>query len=167
MDLEHNENEELEVTPAEPEAAPEAEPETAPVPEAEPEEKPEEKPAEKKPGMSKGAKIAIFLAALALVAAIAACVLLITGRKDHPAGTEAQQTEATEATDGTTETVADKTLEAGEEVTTTYGKAANLIDADNFGKNAVTDNAAYTTGTAEAGDVQMRTVVARDATATA
>ena len=39
MDLEHNENEELEVTPAEPEAAPEAEPETAPVPEAEPEEK--------------------------------------------------------------------------------------------------------------------------------
>ena len=32
MDLEHNENEELEVTPAEPEAAPEAEPETAPVP---------------------------------------------------------------------------------------------------------------------------------------
>lgn len=27
MDLEHNENEELEVTPAEPEAAPEAEPE--------------------------------------------------------------------------------------------------------------------------------------------
>ena len=36
MDLEHNENEELEVTPAEPEAAPEAEPETAPVPEAEP-----------------------------------------------------------------------------------------------------------------------------------
>ena len=74
MDLEHNENEELEVTPAEPEAAPEAEPETAPVPEAEPE--------EKKPGMSKGAKIAIFLAALALVAAIAACVLLITGRKD-------------------------------------------------------------------------------------
>ena len=160
MDLEHNENEELEVTPAEPEAAPEAEPETAPVPEAEP----EEKPAEKKPGMSKGAKIAIFLAALALVAAIAACVLLITGRKDHPAGTEAQQTEATEATDGTTETVADKTLEAGEEVTTTYGKAANLIDADNFGKNAVTDNAAYTTGTAEAGDVQMRTVVARDAT---
>lgn len=61
MDLEHNENEELEVTPAEPEAAPEAEPETAPVPEAEPEEKPEEKPAEKKPGMSKGAKIAIFL----------------------------------------------------------------------------------------------------------
>lgn len=72
MDLEHNENEELEVTPAEPEAAPEAEPETAPVPEAEPEEKPEEKPAEKKPGMSKGAKIAIFLAALALVAAIAA-----------------------------------------------------------------------------------------------
>ena len=164
MDLEHNENEELEVTPAEPEAAPEAEPETAPVPEAEPEEKPEEKPAEKKPGMSKGAKIAIFLAALALVAAIAACVLLITGRKDHPAGTEAPQTEATEATDGTTETVADKTLEAGEEVTTTYGKAANLIDADNFGKNAVTDNAAYTTGTAEAGDVQMRTVVARDAT---
>lgn len=98
------------------------------------------------------------------MAAIAACVLLITGRKDHPAGTEAQQTEATEATDGTTETVADKTLEAGEEVTTTYGKAANLIDADNFGKNAVTDNAAYTTGTAEAGDVQMRTVVARDAT---
>ena len=160
MDLEHNENEELEVTPAEPEAAPEAEPETAPVPEAEPEEKPEEK----KPGMSKGAKIAIFLAALALVAAIAACVLLITGRKDHPAGTEAPQTEATEATDGTTETVADKTLEAGEEVTTTYGKAANLIDADNFGKNAVTDNAAYTTSTAEAGDVQMRTVVARDAT---
>lgn len=68
MDLEHNENEELEVTPAEPEAAPEAEPETAPVPEAEPEEKPEEK----KPGMSKGTKIAIFLAALALVAAIAA-----------------------------------------------------------------------------------------------
>lgn len=68
MDLEHNENEELEVTPAEPEAAPEAEPETAPVPEAEPE---ENKPAEKKPGMSKGAKIAIFLAALALVAAIA------------------------------------------------------------------------------------------------
>ena len=59
MDLEHNENEELKVTPAEPEAAPEAEPETAPVPEAEP----EEKPAEKKPGMSKGAKIAIFLAA--------------------------------------------------------------------------------------------------------
>lgn len=58
MDLEHNENEELEVTPAEPEAAPEAEPETAPVPEAEPE---ENKPAEKKPGMSKGAKIAIFL----------------------------------------------------------------------------------------------------------
>lgn len=164
MDLEHNENEELEVTPAEPEAAPEAEPETAPVPEAEPEEKPEEKPAEKKPGMSKGAKIAIFLAALALAAAIAACVLLITGRKDHPAETEAPQTEATEATDGTTETVADKTLEAGEEVTTTYGKAANLIDADNFGKNAVTDNAAYTTGTAEAGDVQMRTVVARDAT---
>ena len=164
MDLEHNENEELEVTPAEPEAAPEAEPETAPVPEAEPEEKPEEKSAEKKPGMSKGAKIAIFLAALALVAAIAACVLLITGRKDHPAGTEAQQTEATEATDGTTETVADKTLEAGEEVTTTYGKAANLIDADNFGKNAVTDNAAYTTSTAEAGDVQMRTAVARDAT---
>ena len=161
MDLEHNENEELKVTPAEPEAAPEAEPETAPVPEAEPE---ENKPAEKKPGMSKGAKIAIFLAALALVAAIAACVLLITGRKDHPAGTEAPQTEATEATDGTTETVADKTLEAGEEVTTTYGKAANLIDADNFGKNAVTDNAAYTTGTAEAGDVQMRTVVARDAT---
>lgn len=160
MDLEHNENEELEVTPAEPEAAPEAEPETAPVPEAEPEEKPEEK----KPGMSKGAKIAIFLAALALVAAIAACVLLITGRKDHPAGTEAPQTEATEATDGTTETVADKTLEAGEEVTTTYGKAANLIDADNFGKNAVTDNAAYTTSTAEVGDVQMRTVVARDAT---
>ena len=49
MDLEHNENEELEVTPAEPEAAPEAEPETAPVPEAEPEEKPEEKPAEKMP----------------------------------------------------------------------------------------------------------------------
>ena len=137
MDLEHNENEELEVTPAEPEAAPEAEPETAPVPEAEP----EEKPAEKKPGMSKGAKIAIFLAALALAAAIAACVLLITGRKDHPAETEAPQTEATEATDGTTETVADKTLEAGEEVTTTYGKAANLIDADNFGKNAVTDNA--------------------------
>ena len=49
MDLEHNENEELEVTPAEPETAPEtapeAEPETAPVPEAEP----EEKPAEKKP----------------------------------------------------------------------------------------------------------------------
>ena len=161
MDLEHNENEELEVTPAEPEAAPEAEPETAPVPEAEPE---ENKPAEKKPGMSKGAKIAIFLAALALVAAIAACVLLITGRKDHPAGTEAPQTEATEATDGTTETVADKTLEAGEEVTTTYGKAANLIDAANFGKNAVTDNASYTTGTAEAGDVQMRTVVARDAT---
>ena len=160
MDLEHNENEELEVTPAEPEAAPEAEPETAPVPEAEPEEKPEEK----KPGMSKGTKIAIFLAALALVAAIAACVLLITGRKDHPAGTEAPQTEATEATDGTTETVADKTLAEGEEVTTTYGKAANLIDADNFGKNAVTDNAAYTTGTAEAGDVQMRTVVARDAT---
>ena len=37
MDLEHNENVELEVTPAEPEAAPEAEPETAPVPEAEPE----------------------------------------------------------------------------------------------------------------------------------
>ena len=36
MDLEHNENEELKVTPAEPEAAPEAEPETAPVPEAEP-----------------------------------------------------------------------------------------------------------------------------------
>lgn len=164
MDLEHNENEELKVTPAEPEAAPEAEPETAPVPEAEPEEKPEEKPAEKKPGMSKGAKIAIFLAALALAAAIAACVLLITGRKDHPAETEAPQTEATEATDGTTETVADKTLEAGEEVTTTYGKAANLIDADNFGKNAVTDNASYTTGTAEAGDVQMRTVVARDAT---
>ena len=130
MDLEHNENEELEVTPAEPEAAPEAEPETAPVPEAEP----EEKPAEKKPGMSKGAKIAIFLAALALAAAIAACVLLITGRKDHPAETEAPQTEATEATDGTTETVADKTLEAGEEVTTTYGKAANLIDADNFGR---------------------------------
>ena len=52
----------------------------------------------------------------------------------------------------------------GEEVTTTYGKAANLIDADNFGKNAVMDNAAYTTSTAEAGDVQMRTVVARDAT---
>lgn len=114
--------------------------------------------------MSKGAKIAIFLAALALAAAIAACVLLITGRKDHPAETEAPQTEATEATDGTTETVADKTLEAGEEVTTTYGKAANLIDADNFGKNAATDNASYTTSTAEAGDVQMRTVVARDAT---
>ena len=89
MDLEHNENEELEVTPAEPEAAPEAEPETAPVPEAEPE---ENKPAEKKPGMSKGAKIAIFLAALALVAAIAACVLLITGRKDHPAGRLRQRT---------------------------------------------------------------------------
>ena len=98
------------------------------------------------------------------VMAIAACVLLITGRKDHPAETEAPQTEATEATDGTTETVADKTLEAGEEVTTTYGKAANLIDADNFGKNAVTDNASYTTSTAEVGDVQMRTVVARDAT---
>ena len=79
MDLEHNENEELEVTPAEPEAAPEAEPETAPVPEAEPE--------EKKPGMSKGAKIAIFLAALALVSATAARLLLITVLKDHPSWT--------------------------------------------------------------------------------
>ena len=51
MDLEHNENEELEVTPAEPEAAPEAEPETAPVPEAEPEEKPEPKAAQSAPGL--------------------------------------------------------------------------------------------------------------------
>ena len=143
MDLEHNENEELEVTPAEPE---------------------EKKPAEKKSGMSKGTKIAIFLASLALVAAIAACVLLITGRKDHPTETEAPETEATEATDGTTETVADKTLAEGEEITTTYGKTANLLDADNFGKNAATDNASYATSTTEAGDVQMRTAIARDAT---
>ena len=150
MDLEHNENEELEVTPAEPEAAPEAEPETAPVPEAEPE---ENKPAEKKPGMSKGAKIAIFLAALALAAAIAACVLLITGRKDHPAETEAPQTEATEATDGTTETVADKTLEAGEEVMPTKKAArggGRLVKGAGAGREAPARN------WSEVGELRLR-----------